>query len=388
MSFGVFVVVFLVTHYVSLGSLSAAVAFPLTMFFRENVFMVDVEGYGTLIFFSIGISLLIIFTHRSNIRRLLRGTENRITSVPLFRQEGRSRLARRLTHYSTLMRIAVLGAGSWGTTLAILLSENSHQVTLWSFRESRRSTIRRTRENPAFLPGDPIPSAIAVTSDLAEAVDGREMIVAAVPSQFLRSVIWRSFAAVPLGRRYDRQCRQRDRKRDADDDVGDDSATCFPGCPRGSVATLSGPSHAEEVSRKIPTTVVAASTQHGNRAKVVQSAFMVPYFRVYASNDLRGVELGGALKNVIAIAAGIIDGAELGDNTKAAVMTRGIAEIARIGVALGAQAADLRRALRHRRSDGHLHEPAQPEPARRRGDREGTEAAGDPGRDGDGRRRV
>jgi glycerol-3-phosphate dehydrogenase (NAD(P)+) len=101
------------------------------------------------------------------------------------------------------------------------------------------------------------------------------------------------------------------------------------------IATLSGPSHAEEVSKRIPTTVVAASTDM-ETAREVQRAFMVPYFRVYASNDIRGVELGGSLKNVIAIAAGIIDGAQLGDNTKAAVMTRGIAEIARLGVALGA----------------------------------------------------
>jgi glycerol-3-phosphate dehydrogenase (NAD(P)+) len=112
-------------------------------------------------------------------------------------------------------------------------------------------------------------------------------------------------------------------------------ADVLPGRPADRIATLSGPSHAEEVSRKIPTTVVAASTSL-ETARMVQSVFMVPYFRVYASDDIKGVEVGGALKNVIAIAAGIIDGANLGDNTKAAVMTRGIAEIARVGVALGA----------------------------------------------------
>jgi glycerol-3-phosphate dehydrogenase (NAD(P)+) len=109
----------------------------------------------------------------------------------------------------------------------------------------------------------------------------------------------------------------------------------FPGLPRERIATLSGPSHAEEVSRKIPTTVVAAS-ESLEIARLVQAAFMVPYFRVYASDDIRGVEMGGSLKNVIAIAAGIVDGASLGDNTKAALMTRGIAEIARVGVAMGA----------------------------------------------------
>ncbi|MBP1647008.1 MAG: NAD(P)H-dependent glycerol-3-phosphate dehydrogenase [Bacteroidetes bacterium] len=231
------------------------------------------------------------------------------------------------------MRIAVIGAGGWGTTLAILLSENSHQVCLWSFAESDATTMREKRENSAFLPGVRIPSAIDITSDLLHAVEGCELLVSAVPSQYMRSVLVQ-LQGHPLG------------------DVtivnvskGIENGTLmtmsemildvFPGLSAGNVVTLSGPSHAEEVSRKIPTLVVAASSSL-ERAKLVQSAFMVPYFRVYESNDIRGVEMGGSLKNVIAIAAGIIDGANLGDNTKAALMTRGIAEIARIGVALGA----------------------------------------------------
>jgi glycerol-3-phosphate dehydrogenase (NAD(P)+) len=232
------------------------------------------------------------------------------------------------------MNIAVLGAGSWGITLAILLSENGHTVTLWSYREKDTLLIRNTRENPDFLPGVHIPGAVHVTSDILEATRGAEMIVAAVPSQHLRSVM-AHLRSVPL--------------RDVmvvNVAKGIENGTLMtmsemlhdtlPDLDPQHVTTLSGPSHAEEVSRRIPTAVVAASMNQ-ETAKLVQRVFMLPYLRVYVSTDLRGVELGGALKNVIAIAAGIIDGANLGDNTKAAVMTRGIAEIARIGVALGAR---------------------------------------------------
>jgi len=233
------------------------------------------------------------------------------------------------------MRIAVLGAGSWGTTLAILLTDNSHQVALWSYSEEHADVMRRKRENPPFLPGIPIPESVAVTCDLDEAVYGCEMVVAAVPAQFLRSVIGSLRGHVPSdllvvnvakGIENGTLMTMSEMLRDA-----------LPDLPRENIATLSGPSHAEEVSRRIPTAVVVASTDIA-AARRAQAAFMTPYFRVYESADLRGVELGGALKNVIAIAAGIIDGAQLGDNTKAAVMTRGIAEIARVGVALGAHA--------------------------------------------------
>jgi glycerol-3-phosphate dehydrogenase (NAD(P)+) len=232
------------------------------------------------------------------------------------------------------MRIGVLGAGSWGTTLAIVLADNAHEVTLWSFRAEDAEAIRTTHENPAFLPGIHVPEQIEITCVLREAVNEKEMIVAAVPSQFLRNVIAdiRDVSLVDT--------------RIVNVAKGIENGTLMtmsemlvdahPGLRLSQISTLSGPSHAEEVSRRIPTTVVAGSVSL-ETAKIVQSAFMLPYFRVYVSTDLRGVELGGSLKNVIAIAAGIIDGAELGDNTKAALMTRGIAEISRVGVALGAQ---------------------------------------------------
>jgi glycerol-3-phosphate dehydrogenase (NAD(P)+) len=231
------------------------------------------------------------------------------------------------------MRIAVIGAGGWGTTLAILLSEKSHQVTLWSFAECDAVTMREKRENPSFLPGVTLPASIKITSDLSEATEGQEMLVSAVPSQYARSVLAQlhglsldTLTIVNVSKGIENGTLMT---------MSEMLSNVFPALPAGNIVTLSGPSHAEEVSRKIPTAVVSASTDLA-RARLVQSAFMMPFFRVYESNDVKGVELGGALKNVIAIAAGIIDGANLGDNTKAALMTRGIAEIARIGVARGA----------------------------------------------------
>jgi glycerol-3-phosphate dehydrogenase (NAD(P)+) len=229
------------------------------------------------------------------------------------------------------MHIAVLGAGSWGTTLAILLASNTHDVTLWSHRESYASTILRTRENPPFLPGIKIPETIQVTSDLQAAVKGKGMIVTAIPSQFLRSVMQRvdlspEVVIVNVAKGIENGTLMT---------MSEVLVQVFPSLGGGQIAIISGPSHAEEVSLEIPTTVVAASVSV-ETSKLAQSVFMTPRFRVYNSTDLRGVELGGALKNVIAIAAGIIDGASLGDNTKAALMTRGIAEITRLGVALGA----------------------------------------------------
>lgn len=231
------------------------------------------------------------------------------------------------------MRIAILGAGSWGTTLACLLAGNNHAVSVWSYREEHAHIIRTKHENPSFLPGIRIPESINATSDLADAVEGANCIVTAVPSQYLRNVVrrlkdrsWENTLIVNVAKGIEN---------DSLMTMSEMLHDVLPHLPAQNICTLSGPSHAEEVVKRIPTTVVVASVS-GETARRAQEVFMTPQFRVYASTDLKGVELGGALKNVIAIAAGIIDGAELGDNTKAAVMTRGIAEIARVGVALGA----------------------------------------------------
>jgi glycerol-3-phosphate dehydrogenase (NAD(P)+) len=232
------------------------------------------------------------------------------------------------------MKVTVLGAGSWGTTLAILLENNGHDVTLWEYKKDYAKYLFKHRENKIFLPGIVIPKSINITYNLSEAVENQHIIVLAVPTQFIRSVVKKfpsinfsntTIVSVAKGIENESHLTVSQIIMDEIPDIGKDN-----------IAVLSGPSHAEEVSRKIPTAVVAASKSQST-AKLIQATFMNSYFRVYSSTDITGVELGGALKNVIAIGAGIIDGAKFGDNTKAAIMTRGIAEISRLGIAMGAK---------------------------------------------------
>jgi len=231
------------------------------------------------------------------------------------------------------MRVAVLGAGSWGTTLAILLNHNSHQVTLWSHRADHTQEMIATRENAQLLPGITIPQEISITSDVEAAVAKAEMIVAAVPAQFLRSVAGRlksrNFANVTIVNVA------KGIENDSLMTMSEVLVDVLPTAKREKIATLSGPSFAEEVSRRIPTAIVMASSNL-QTAKLAQQVFMTPYFRVYSSDDIRGVELAGSMKNVIAIGAGVADGAGFGDNTKAAIMTRATAELSRLGACLGA----------------------------------------------------
>lgn len=231
------------------------------------------------------------------------------------------------------MRIAVLGAGSWGTTLAIVLSENKHDVSLWTYRPEQAAMMKETLENPAFLPGIKIPQQICILTDIEEAAYKKDMIVSAVPSQFLRSVIKQishhelaETIIVNVAKGIENHSLMT---------MSEVMLDVLEHEKRANLAILSGPSHAEEVSRRMPTAVVSASFNL-KTSKVVSSAFGTPYFRVYVNDDIRGVELGGALKNVIAIGAGVVDGAGFGDNTKAAIITRGIAEMTRLGVKMGA----------------------------------------------------
>ncbi len=231
------------------------------------------------------------------------------------------------------MKISVLGAGGWGTTLSVLLFYNGQDVTLWEFRRHYAKQLDKTRENSLFLPGIKIPSEIKITHDLEESTEKKNLIVLAVPSQFLRSVVKEVKASrikdsilVSVAKGIENKSMMTMSQMLKDE---------IPSLQEDQIGVLSGPSHAEEVSRRIPTAVVAAS-KNIETSKSIQAAFMNSYFRVYSSTDILGVELGGAFKNVIAIGAGIIDGAKFGDNTKAAIMTRGVAEIARLGVAMGA----------------------------------------------------
>lgn len=231
------------------------------------------------------------------------------------------------------MNIAVLGAGSWGTTLAVLLHQNNHRVSLWSYDEDVVASILSTRCNRIFLPDIFIPHEIEISNNIAALTERRDILVLATPTQFVRSILapLRSIdigspIIVNVAKGIERGTLER---------MSQVVAETLPQIPPELYACLSGPSHAEEVSAKIPTSVVAASISN-DTVQCVQSAFITPYFRVYGSNDVLGVELGGSIKNVIAIGAGINDGAGFGDNTKAALITRGIAEMRRLGVAQGA----------------------------------------------------
>lgn len=227
------------------------------------------------------------------------------------------------------MKIGVLGAGSWGTALAVLLHENGHEVTLWSIDKREVAMIDEKREQVEKLPGVRIPDRIAVTNDVESSVAGKDILVMAVPSIFIRSTSKMIAPYVKEGQLIVNVAKGIEEKTlmNMTDIIEDE-------IKQARVGVLSGPSHAEEVGRRIPTTVVAGA--HDKKtAEEIQEAFMSPVFRVYTSPDMVGIELGAALKNVIALAAGIVDGLGLGDNTKAALITRGIAEITRLGLAMG-----------------------------------------------------
>jgi glycerol-3-phosphate dehydrogenase (NAD(P)+) len=232
------------------------------------------------------------------------------------------------------IKFAVLGDGAWGTAIALLLAQNpAHRVILWSAREENGRILRERRENVRLLPGVPIPDAVELTTDVARAVEGAALWVAAVPTVYLRATLQPVAAAlrapVPvlsLAKGLETTTFLRPSE--------------IVGAVLGErpVAVLSGPSHAEEVSRGLPTSLVAASADL-ELARWVQQHFSTERFRVYTNFDMVGVELAGALKNILGIAAGACDGLGFCDNAKAALMTRGLGEIARFGVALGAEQA-------------------------------------------------
>ena len=226
------------------------------------------------------------------------------------------------------MKITVLGSGGWGTALALLLLDNGNDVTLWSFMEEECRVLREKRENP-MLKGVPLPEALHLTSSM-DALAESGLVVMATPSFAVRATARR---AAPL-------LRQDAVVVSVAKGIEKDTALCLTQVieeelgGKCRVVALSGPSHAEEVGRRVPTGCVAASRDMA-AAELVQEVFMSPRFRVYTNSDVLGVELGAALKNVLALCCGISDGMGLGDNTKALLMTRGMTEMARLGVALG-----------------------------------------------------
>jgi len=229
-----------------------------------------------------------------------------------------------------LADFAVLGCGSWGTALATVLNTNKHNVAMWDRNAEFIATLKRDRVNEKYLPGAVIGSNITFTDNLQEAVSDKHAILIAVPSHGVRAIVEKfpklsdSTILISAAKGIEGQTLMR---------VSQILSHFFQ---PDQITILAGPSHAEEVSNGIPTLVVSASTSE-KTATWVQEAFMTDNFRVYKHHDVCGVELGGALKNVVAVAAGIIDGVGAGDNTKAALITRGLAEITRLGVKLGAE---------------------------------------------------
>ena len=228
-----------------------------------------------------------------------------------------------------MAKVAVLGAGAWGVALGILLDNNGHAVTMWTGLQSEADMLKNDREKKISLPGVKIPESMDITIDLDEAIADKDVIVMATASRFIRST-----SAKLRGKVRDGQIIVNVAKGIEEEtlmtmtDIIEDE---IPGCD---AVVLSGPSHAEEVGRKLPTTVVVGA-KTAKTAKYVQDLFMNERFRVYTSPDILGIELGGSLKNVIALAAGMADGMGFGDNSKAGLITRGIAEITRLGVAMG-----------------------------------------------------
>ena len=230
-----------------------------------------------------------------------------------------------------MAKIGVIGAGSWGTALALLLYENGHETTIWSIINEEVEMLKTKRQHETKLPGVILPEAIQITNDLKAAMNDQDLLVLAVPSPFTRSTAHGMKPFVKAGQKIVNVAK------------GIEETTLFTlsdiieeELPGTDVAVLSGPSHAEEVGKGLPTTCVIGARSQAT-AEYLQTIFMNPVFRVYTSPDILGIELGGALKNVIALAAGIADGLGYGDNTKAALITRGIAEITRLGVQMGAK---------------------------------------------------
>lgn len=228
-------------------------------------------------------------------------------------------------------KIAVLGAGSWGTALAVTLSNKGHKISMWDIDTAHADSLRENRENKKYLPDIKFNDNLSISYDVEEAIRDADIVLFSAPSQHFRSALEKAapflkdnMVLVNVAKGIEQKSLKRM------------SEIAFEKLPYAKYVVLSGPSHAEEVGRFMPTTVVAASKER-KLAEYIQDEFMTDRFRIYTNSDIVGVELGGALKNIIALGAGISDGMGFGDNAKAAMMTRGIREIARLGIRLGGQ---------------------------------------------------
>ncbi|MDO4464265.1 MAG: NAD(P)H-dependent glycerol-3-phosphate dehydrogenase [Bacillota bacterium] len=228
-----------------------------------------------------------------------------------------------------MANIGVIGAGSWGTALALLLYNNGNRVTVWSIVPEEIKMLKEFHEQKDKLPGVLLPNDMEFTTDLEASIIDKDVLVLAVPSPYTRSTSSKMAPFVKEGQKIINVA-----KGIEENSLMTLSEIIEQEIPQADVSVLSGPSHAEEVGKGLPTTIVVGSKKQ-ETAEYLQNLFMSPVFRVYTSSDVLGIELGAALKNVVALAAGIADGLGYGDNTKAALITRGIAEIARLGISMG-----------------------------------------------------
>lgn len=301
-------------------------------------------GHMNLLLLSWITAAFVVWKHRANIQRLRNGTEYRFGSsrnqeeAEIDVEVAKADFARDARAAGLdPERVAVIGAGSWGIAIAQILSNKGLKVSLWEYSAAVAETLQHTRELPDKLPGVKLSESVAITSDLAVAVEGAAVVCLIVPSHTLRGVcknLSRILTPEQVGARhwvsFIKGIEEKTLKR-----MTEIVTEVLPGASEGNVSVLSGPSHAEEVARQVPTTVVVASRDEEVAAALQDIFFLAPYFRTYRSTDVAGVELCGAVKNVIAIASGILDGLDLGDNTRGALMTRGMAEMSRLGEKMG-----------------------------------------------------
>jgi len=360
LAFALWIAVLWISGYVSLASILAAAFLGL-----ENTFVVGSRAFQAvrdftlightdwnqvtarlsergdfwLLVFSWIVAVFVIVKHKANIQRLMAGTENRFgkkAPAPDL-QEKAARRRREVAQADGLDpdRVAVLGGGSWGSAIAKVLGDKGIQVMLWEYSKDAAARMQDTRECDK-LPGVVLPACVTVTSDLAQALDRSSVVAFVVPSHTLRSVCTSIAALLPEAEVKKRHfvslikgIEEKTLLR-----MTEIVQEVIPGADADNVSILTGPSHAEEVGNGLATTVVLANHQE-ETAAALQDLFFAPSLRTYRSVDVVGVELCGAVKNVIAIASGILDGLDLGDNARAALMTRGMAEMARLGAKLG-----------------------------------------------------
>lgn len=364
-SFGFWGLVLKRSGYVSLASILAAGFFALaeTVVFAMHAIQVAAEisqgggvcwttlfgtlvakGHMNLLILSWITAAFVVWKHRANIARLRNGTEYRFGSA---RDQDEEEVDVELAKADFARdakaagldpeKVAVIGAGSWGIAIAQILAAKGLKVTMWEYSAQVAEQLRQTRELPDKLPGVRIADSIEITSDLAKAIDGAAVACMIVPSHTLRSVC-KSMSAILTPEQvaarqwvsFIKGIEEKTLKR-----MTEIVMEVLPGASAANVSVLSGPSHAEEVARQVPTTVVVASRDEETAATLQDIFFLAPYFRTYRSTDVAGVELCGAVKNVIAIASGILDGLDLGDNTRGALMTRGMVEMSRLGEKMG-----------------------------------------------------